>query len=304
MTEDKQGMIYAAGAYILWGFLPIYWKLMDEMPAGEILAHRIIWSFVFMICLILLSQKGTHFLKESRVIFKDKKKLIGISLAGMVISLNWLAYIWAVNSGHVIQASLGYYINPLISVLLGIVVLKERLIKRQLYSFILAGIAVIYLTVSYGIFPWISLVLALTFGLYGLLKKTVAISTMFGLAIETMVVTPVALFYLITIPNTTLEADVFVSKTGIFLVGAGIATAIPLLLFASGAKRIPLSLVGFLQYIAPTLMLILGIFVYQETFSTAHLVSFVLIWIALLVYLSSTRKEGKRTASSQTLRET
>ncbi|MUK90678.1 EamA family transporter RarD [Ornithinibacillus sp. L9] len=295
---ERSGIVYAAGAYILWGFLPIYWKAIDEVPAGEILAHRIIWSFVFMIVVVLLLKKWPAFLRECKIIIQDPKKLIGITLASIVISLNWLTYIWAVNSDHVIQASLGYYINPLVSILLAIIVLKEKLTKPQTFSVILAGVGVLYLTVSYGVFPWVSLTLAVTFALYGLFKKTVDIPAMFGLTIETMIVTPIALIYLSVIPVNTFTNSNVLSHTNLFLIGAGVATAIPLLLFASGAKRIPLAMVGFLQYFAPTIMLFLGIFVYQETFSQAHLISFGLIWIALLIYLSTVYKHPIRKQSN------
>lgn len=294
-NDEKVGIIYTASSYLLWGFLPIYWKLIQEVPAGEILAHRIIWSFLFMVAVILVMRKGKSFIKECKLIIRDKRKLIGISLASVAISINWLTYIWAVNSDHVIQASLGYYINPLVSILLGIIVLNESLTRRQLLSFILAVIGVLYLTISYGVFPWVALLLAFSFGLYGLLKKMVDIGAMFGLAIETMIVTPLALIYVTTFSENTFAQNDILSSTNLFLIGAGIVTAIPLLLFASGAKKIPLSMVGFLQYIAPTIMLILGVFVYHETFSISHLVSFMLIWIALIIYMGSAyRRPSKR----------
>ncbi|WP_106495939.1 EamA family transporter RarD [Lentibacillus sp. Marseille-P4043] len=301
-SEEKMGIIYTAFAYLLWGFLPIYWKLVNNVPAGEILAHRIVWSFLFMVVVILLLRKSSGFFAECKVILKDKKKLIGITFASIVISINWLTYIWAVNNDHVIQASLGYYINPLVSILLGIIVLKERLTRKQLLSFVIAGIGVINLTVSYGVFPWVSLLLAVSFGLYGLLKKTVDISAMFGLAIETLIVTPIALIYLLAIPNGAFAFNNIFTSTSLLLIGAGVATAVPLLLFASGAKQIPLSMVGFLQYIAPTIMLILGVFLYHEKFSMAHLLSFSLIWVALIIYMGSAQrrpvKKSQKRASS------
>ena len=289
-TDEKVGIIYTASSYLLWGFLPIYWKLLQDVPAGEILANRIIWSFLFMLAVILLSRKWRLFVKECKLIVRDKRKLIGISLASVMISLNWLTYIWAVNNDHVIQASLGYYINPLVSILLGIIVLKETLASRELLSFILVGVAVIYLTISYGVFPWIALSLAFSFGFYGLLKKTVKIGAMFGLAIETMIVTPLALIYVPLFTGNTFVQNDILSRTSLLLIGAGIVTAIPLLLFASGAKMIPLSMVGFLQYIAPTIMLILGVFVYDEKFTTAHLIAFSIIWVALIIYMLGKRK--------------
>ncbi|WP_047983859.1 EamA family transporter RarD [Ornithinibacillus californiensis] len=284
---DRVGVVYAVFAYVIWGFLPIYWKIIDAVPASEILAHRIIWSFVFMVFIVLFVRKWPGFIDQCKIILKDKKKLFSITMASIVISLNWLIYIWAVNSDHVLQASLGYYINPLVSILLAIIVLKEKLTKSQTVSVILAGIGVLYLTFSYGVFPWVSIVLAITFALYGLFKKIVDIPAMYGLTIETMIITPIALIYLLFLPENTFSSQGALSIDGLLLMGAGIVTAVPLLLFASGAKRIPLALVGFLQYIAPTLMLLLGVFVYGETFSFEHLISFGFIWLALVIYLGS-----------------
>ncbi|WP_026570868.1 MULTISPECIES: EamA family transporter RarD [Sediminibacillus] len=289
-NEFKAGVLFTAAAYILWGFLPIYWKLVQNVPAGEILAHRIVWSFVFMALLLSLLKKWRPFIRECRQIIRDKQRLIGITLASIVISINWLVFIWAVNSDHVVQASLGYYINPLISIILGMVVLKEKLTKWQLISFLLAAAGVVNLTISFGVFPWVSILLALSFGLYGLLKKTVAISAMFGLAIETLIVTPIALIYLLSRQTDGGAApEIFTSTTGLLIL-SGVATAVPLLLFASGAQRIPLSMVGFLQYFAPTLMLFIGVFLYGETFTHAHLVSFTCIWAALAIYTVSRTK--------------
>lgn len=286
-NTDRLGIVFAVGAYVLWGFLPIYWKFIDYVPAGEILAHRILWSFVFMVAIVLVVRKWPGFIHECKLILKDKKKFISITMASIVISINWLTYIWAVNSDHVLQASLGYYINPLVSIILAIIVLKEKLTKSQTVSVILAGMGVLYLTFSYGVFPWVSLLLAVTFALYGLFKKVVDIPAMYGLTIETMIITPIALLYLFFLPENTFSFQTIGTTENIILMGAGVVTAIPLLLFASGAKRIPLAMVGFLQYIAPTLMLLIGVFIYHETFSTEHLISFGLIWLALLIYLGS-----------------
>lgn len=297
--EEKLGIVYMTTAYLLWGFLPIYWKLVDDVSAGEILAHRIVWSFVFMLIIVSFVQKWPAFIKELKAILMDKGKWIGITSASIIISVNWLLFIWAVTNEHVVQASLGYYINPLVSILLGIVVLKERLTKGQLISFVVAGLGVLNLTISFGVFPWVSISLAITFGLYGLLKKTVDISAMFGLTIETMIVAPIAAIYLFALPNASFTVDQVFSSLNLLLIGTGVATAVPLLLFASGAKQIPLSMVGFLQYIAPTLMLVLGVFLYQETFSSAHLVSFALIWVALIIYMGSAHRKPAHKQGSQ-----
>ncbi|RDW22340.1 EamA family transporter RarD [Oceanobacillus arenosus] len=287
-TEQfKLGIIYTISAYILWGFLPIYWKLVDDVPAGEILAHRIIWSFVFMLILVLVTRNWSSFIQACKQMIHDRKQLVGITLASILISINWLTFIWAVNSEHVIQASLGYYINPLISILLGVIVMKEKLTRRQILSFVLAAFGVLYLTFSFGVFPWVSLLLAFSFAFYGLLKKMVNISAMFSLTIETMIVTPIALIYLLLLPEQSFSFMNPTIVTNMTLMGGGIVTAVPLLLFAVGAKHIPLSMIGFLQYFSPTIMLILGVFLYNETFTSAHLVAFLFIWSALIIYMLS-----------------
>ncbi|MFC3039904.1 EamA family transporter RarD [Virgibacillus xinjiangensis] len=299
--KDNQatiGILYALGAYFLWGFLPMYWKLADHVPAGQVLAHRIIWAFAFMVVIILLTGKQQAILHETKEVIRNKRRFWGIALASILISLNWLTFIWAVNSDHVIQASLGYYINPLVSILLGAIVLKERFNGSQIVSFILAACGVVYLTISYGVFPWVSLILAFSFAFYGLLKKIVQVSTMTGLTIETLMVTPIALIYLSAIPANSFTWAAPLSTTNLILAGSGAATAIPLLMFASGAKQIPLAMVGFLQYIAPTIMLLLGVFLYQEPFTQAHLVAFVLIWTALIIYMASTYRRSIQTQKS------
>ncbi|MFD1851951.1 EamA family transporter RarD [Oceanobacillus bengalensis] len=292
--QKKLGIVYTAGSYLIWGILPIYWKWIDHVPAGEILAHRIIWSFVFMLVIVSFTRNGSRFIQACKHLLKDRKMLLSITLASILISVNWLTFIWAVNSDHVIQASLGYYINPLISILLGIIVLKEKSSTSQLIAFILAGAGVLYLTFSFGVFPWVSLILAFSFAFYGLLKKTVNINSMFGLTIETLIVSPIALIYLFTLTDNAFSAVPFFTSTNLVLIGAGIVTAVPLLLFGSGTKSIPLAMVGFLQYIAPTLMLISGVFLYNETFTSAHLIAFLFIWSALLIYMGSHYKRPVR----------
>lgn len=285
--EMKLGSLYTFSAYLLWGILTIYWKLLDDVSPMEILAHRIIWSFVFMIVLLLTMKQFSSFIREWRKIIHNSKRFLGITAASILISTNWFIFIWAVTSGHVLQASLGYYINPLISILLGILILRERVTARQGFAFVLAAIGVLYLTFSSGIFPWISIVLALTFAAYGLLKKIIDISSLHGLTIETMLVTPIALVYLLLLPEHTFGFSPIFTSNNLLLIGGGIATAIPLLLFASGAKAIPLSMVGILQFITPTMMLVLGVFVYDEPFTMSNLIAFIFIWAALFLYLGT-----------------
>ncbi|MGM7703397.1 EamA family transporter RarD [Pseudalkalibacillus sp. Hm43] len=296
MTENQRkeqvaGVAAGAGAYILWGFLPLYWKLINHVPSEEILAHRMIWSFVFMLIVLMFLRRIKKFVTELKELIANKKKLVGLLFAAIFITINWYTYIWAVNNNHVVEASLGYYINPLVSVLLGIVFLKERLSFWQIISFTFAAIGVSILTFNFGSIPWVAISLAVSFGLYGLLKKLTALGALTGLTIETMFITPVALLYVSFLVNDGTNSFVLSEPmTASLLFGAGVATAIPLLLFATGANRVSLSMIGFLQYIAPTIMLVLGIFLYNETFSQIHMISFIFIWIALAIFtLSNTR---------------
>ncbi|WP_085506375.1 EamA family transporter RarD [Thalassobacillus devorans] len=294
MNDNKLGVIYTGGAYVLWGFLPIYWKLVQEVSPIAILGHRIVWSFVFMIGVILIWRKWNEFRSEIKRTWKNKKSALGITFASIAISINWLTYIWAVNSEHVVEASLGYYINPLVSILLGMIFFKETFNRPQWLAFILAAAGVAYMTINFGSVPWLALMLAFSFGIYGLLKKTVDLNAMFGLTIETLIMTPIAAIYLLSLPQANWGSIDWLSTTSLLLFGAGVATAIPLLLFAAGAKRIPLSMVGFLQYIAPTIMLIIGVFLYKEPFTHVHLVSFLFIWAGLLIYTYARVKRLRR----------
>ncbi|WP_144547930.1 EamA family transporter RarD [Bacillus sp. X1(2014)] len=290
-TETQKGVIHAGFSYLLWGLLPIYWKLLEHVNAKEILASRVVWSFIFMIVILLLTKKWGLFLRTIKGFAKNKKQLAALTIASLLISVNWFIYIWAVNSGHMIEASLGYYINPLISILLGMIVLKEKLTVYQYASFVLAAIGVLIISISHGQFPWIAIVLALSFGLYGLAKKLINVDSAIGLTLETLVITPIAVIYIgflfISGTNDFLNAGI---QTDLLLIGAGVATAVPLLYFAKGAQKIPLSLLGFLQYIAPTLTLLLGVFVYHEHFSKIQLLSFMFIWSALTIYSLSKTK--------------
>jgi chloramphenicol-sensitive protein RarD len=290
-TEQQAGVLYAAFSYILWGFLPVYWKLLDHVNADEILANRVFWSFFFIAVILVLNKKWRLFTGTLLGLAQNKKQLGALTVASMLISMNWFMYIWAVNTDQMIEASLGYYINPLVSVLLGMVFLKERLSLLQYISFALAAIGVLIMTISYGQFPWIALSLAISFGLYGLAKKLIKVDSAVGLALETLVVMPLAAIYigyLMSQGTNSLFAGSL--STTLLLAGAGAATAVPLLFFAKGAQRIPLATLGILQYIAPTLTLILGVFVYHEIFSSIHLLAFTFIWSALILYSLSRTK--------------
>ncbi|KPL59189.1 EamA family transporter RarD [Rossellomorea vietnamensis] len=288
MKQDQAGILYTAFSYLLWGILPIYWKWVNHVSADEILANRIFWSFWFMLLFLFVSKRWKEFTNYLKTSLTKKKQLFALLLASLLISTNWFIYIWAVNTNQMVEASLGYYINPLVSVLLGVFILKESLSKAQIISFGLAAIGVLILTLSYGEFPWIAIGLAFSFGLYGLAKKLIQVESSIGLTLETMTIAPLSLIYLgYMYKEGTLSLFHVSAGTDLLLMGAGAATAIPLLFFSKGAQQIPLYMVGFLQYIAPTITLILGIFMYHEEFSVTHLVSFMFIWLALTVFTAS-----------------
>jgi chloramphenicol-sensitive protein RarD len=285
--ENALGILYIVGAYIIWGVLPIYWKFLNEVPALEILAHRVIWSFIFV--LIIVAFRKRKLLKNFfQVQMSQKKTWFGLLLASLFISINWLTYIIAVNTNHIVEASLGYYINPLVTVILGVLVLREKINKWQVVSFILAGIGVIYMTISIGKLPWIALALALSFGFYGLSKKLIMVDSILGLLLETLFILPVALLFLAYLGINGQHSFLTVNlKIDLFLLGTGIATAIPLLWFGIGAQKIPLYMLGFLQYIAPTISLILGVLLYGEPFTKDHVITFACIWAAVAVFTIS-----------------
>jgi chloramphenicol-sensitive protein RarD len=289
--ENMVGTWYAISAYVVWGILPLYWKALKHIPAREILAHRVIWSFVFL-CLFNTVRKRWPEVKQD---YTHKLSRVSSLLSAMIIGAVWFIFIWAINANHVVEASMGYYINPLVSVLLGMIFLKERLTFWQNIAFVLAILGVVFLTVQHGRFPWIALSLAVGFGLYGLLRKTSRVGSITGLTAETAILTPAALaFLLLLVFRKTSEVAGASMTTHLLLIGAGIATAVPLVWFAKGARRIPLSMIGFFQYLAPTITLLLGIFVFKEPFTTTHLTSFGLIWAALIIYTSSQTRFMKR----------
>ncbi len=278
---DKKGVVSTVAAYVIWGSLPVYWKLVQETPALEVLGHRTVWSFAFLLVLLTWRRQWAWLAS-----LRSKPKVLGLfMLTGGILGLNWFLYIWSVNAGRVLDASLGYFINPLLSVLLGVIFLRERLRPVQWTAIGLAGVGVVYLTVSYGAFPAVALTLAGTFGLYGLLRKTASLESVEGLALETAFMSIPTLSYLVYLE--WIGAGTF-GQAGptmrFLLVFAGVVTAIPLLLFTYGARRIPLSTVGFLQYITPTCQFLLGVFAYHEPFSRTRLIGFAVIWTALLLY--------------------
>lgn len=283
-NDERSGMVYAAISYILWGILPIYWKWLNEISANEILANRVLWSFVFMLLILMVTGQWRGLFKTLGFLKQHPKVLASLVIASLLITGNWFIYIWAVNSDQIVEASLGYYINPLISILLGIFILREKLTGAQVISFVIAAAGVGILTFSYGKFPWVALSLALTFGLYGLAKKLIKVKSAIGLTLETMTVAPLAVIYLFYLSTQGKLALFHTSISNeLLLLGAGVVTAIPLLFFAKGAQKIPLYILGFLQYIAPTIMLILGVFFYSEPFSIIQIWAFICIWTAVII---------------------
>ncbi|AYC29852.1 EamA family transporter RarD [Paenisporosarcina cavernae] len=293
-VNEKKGIVWAILAYTIWGFLPIYWKMIQEVSSGEILSSRIIWSFVFTFGFVLLIGQRKTIVMDLKTLWMNKRAFWSLVAASVLISGNWFLYIWAVNNGFLIQTSLGYYINPLLSVLLGIIFLKERLTAAQKVAVVVAAVGVAILTFSYGHLPWLALALAATFAFYGLMKKTIPLDALRGLTLETLFILPIAIVYYI---YSFIQEDVMFLhssiKIDILLILSGIATAIPLLLFAKGAQNIPLYLVGFLQYIAPTCMLLLGVIVYKESFGTLDFISFSFIWMGLIVFTISKMAQAR-----------
>lgn len=282
--KNKAGILYGATSFALWGILPLYWKLLQTVPPLEILYHRIFWSFIIMIAVVFLSKKWKNMID----VFSDVRKLVPVFLCGILISINWYIYIYAVNTEQVIEASMGYYMNPLVMVLLGVTVFKERLNRWQLSAIVLAALGVIIVTVQYGRVPWIALVLACSFATYGLVKKMVAVDSIIGLTMETLIVMPVALFFILKLETGGTGTFVTAPFTlSLILAGSGIVTATPLLLYARGIEKTTFSMIGFLQYIAPSINLFLGIFVFREHFTLSHLISFCFIWAGLVIFTMS-----------------
>lgn len=283
MTDTPAGKGLTAGlaAYIIWGLFPLYLKPLHAVGTFEVIAHRVGWSCVFILIWMLASGE----LRRAGALLTNPALLWRLCVSASLITVNWLTYVYAVANGHVLEASLGYFINPLLSVLLGVVLLSERLSPAQWTSVGLAAVAVLYLALGAGHPPWISLTVATSFGLYGFVRKVIAVEALPGLAIETLLLAPLAAGYLVWLGMTGGGA-LGHSSAGIdvLLIGSGVATAVPLFLFAYGARLIPYSTMGLLQYIAPSLQLILGLVVFGEPLEHDRAVGFTLIWIALAIY--------------------
>ncbi|OTN87932.1 hypothetical protein A5819_000380 [Enterococcus sp. 7E2_DIV0204] len=282
MNEQKKGVLLGFIAYVFWGIIPIYWKLLPTVDPLDILCYRIVWSFLFMIVYILVTKRWALFLAEVKTVLKDKKKLFAIICAAILISINWFTFIYTVSQGHVTQASLGYYMNPLVNVLLATLILKEKLSRSGMIACALALAGVVLLTIQTGEIPLAPLVMAVTFSFYGLIKKGVTVSSYTGLTIETFVILPVALIYLVFFSRQGFMN--YEASTNLLLMGAGVVTAIPLLLFAQAAKQISYIILGFIQYVGPTLMLISALFLYHEPYSADQFIAFGFIWAGIAVF--------------------
>jgi chloramphenicol-sensitive protein RarD len=277
------GLLAAAGAFILWGVLPAYWKLLQQVPAYEILCHRMAWSLVLTLGLVFLTGRRAVF----RQALRERKNIITFTATGLLLAVNWLLYIWAVNAGFIIEASLGYFINPLINVFFGMIFFKEKMRPVQWLALLLAFLGVLYLTIYYGQFPWIALVLATSFAIYGLLHKQNNLGALDALCLETGILFLPAAAVLIGLAFTGSGSFGKIEVSGsLLLVGTGVITTVPLLLFGYAAHKIPLSTLGLMQYLAPTINLMLGIFIYGEEFPTTRMIGFMLIWGALAIFMA------------------
>lgn len=296
---DRRGLAAAAAAFVLWGLMPLYWHLLKAVPSLQIIAHRIVWS-ALMVVGWLLWRHGRGWLRET---LRQPRAVWMLALSGMFIAFNWGLYIWAVNAGHVVETSLGYFINPLLNVVLGVFLLGERLNRLQWASVAIAAAGVLWLTFNYGSFPWIALALACSFGMYGLIRKIAAVPPVRGLGVESLYLFLPALGFLLW-SETHGEGGFAASaagggwglSAGILLVFAGALTAVPLIAFAEAVRRIPFSIVGLMQYIAPTLQLLCGVLVFGEPFGRDRMIGFALIWIALAIFAAEGILRSRRRA--------
>lgn len=300
---DRRGLTAAVLAFVIWGLMPLYWHLLKMVPSLQIVLHRVVWS-TLMVAGWLYWRHGRHWLRDTLALPRARWML---ALSGALIAFNWGLYIWAVNAGHVVETSLGYFINPLLNVVLGVALLGERLNRIQWLSIAIATAGVLWLTFNYGDFPWIALALAGSFGLYGLIRKVVAVPAVRGLGVESVYLFgPVLVGVIWSEANgaggflAPASAGGWGLQAAILLVIGGALTAIPLIGFAEAVRRIPLSVVGLLQYIAPTLQLLCGVLIFNEPFGSERMIGFILIWLALLLYAGDGLLRARRQAALAT----
>lgn len=294
-ADTRRGVAFAGAAFLFWGLSPIYWKALGAVPAGEVLAHRIVWSSVLLAAMLIARRRG----RELAAAVRRPRTLATLVVTTALIAVNWYVYIWAVAAERVLEASLGYFVNPLVNVLLGVVFLRERLSRPQAAAVALAAVGVAVLTVEVGRVPWVALLLAGTFGVYGLLRKTVDAGPQVGLAVETALLTPLTLVWLarLHVGGGGAFAGGGGLATDLLLVGAGAVTVVPLVWFTQGARLLPLSALGLIQYLAPTIQFLLAVLVYREPFGATHLVAFAVIWAGLAVFTWDLRRRLRREAA-------
>ena len=301
MNEQKQGVFNAIIAYGLWGVYPLYWRLLRSITPTELLINRMLWSFLTLLLFIFLLRLAKPLIKIIADIRQDKKKLLLLILATIFLSLNWFAFTFAMVSERILEASLGYYINPIINILIGVIFLKEKLNLYQLLAVLIAAAGVLFLTVTHGQLPWISLALAISFSLYGLVKKLIQMDAFFSLFLETTLMLPISVFFFAfwVVDGTSLWLEPTTSYV-LLLIGAGFITMSPLYFFSKAAGQLPLRTLGFLQYIGPTIQVFVAVYITGEVFSTERFIAFIFIWIACLLFSLSywlPSKEIKRNAS-------
>lgn len=295
-ANARLGLLFGIGAYGIWGFFPLYFPLLEPASALEILCERFVFSLLFMAVVLTVTRTWSRL----GPVLRDRRSMLLLGAAAALISVNWGTYIWAVNSGNVVEASLGYFINPLVLVLIGVVLLGERLRPMQWTAVGIACLAVLVLTVGLGRLPWIGLVLAFSFAGYGLIKKVVAVDPQASLTIETAVASPFALAYLVHLQLTgALVLGHYSTSTSLLLMGTGVITAIPLLLFGGAANRIPLTTMGLLQYLTPIIQFVIGVWVVGETMPPARWAGFVIVWIALAVFSYDGLRQGSRNRTAR-----
>lgn len=276
----NKGIWYALGAYLTWGLFPIYWKLLAGIPALQLLGHRIFWSFLLLFGIVLFARQVKVFRASL-----NRRVLLIYSVAAVLIAINWLTYVWAVGAGFIVETSLGYFINPLLAVLFGVIFLRERLRPLQWLPIGLAAVGVLYLTFAYGSLPWVALTLAFSFAFYGLVKKTAPLGALHGLTLETGILFLPAIAFLLFSEFSGTGAFMHTSPLqDAMLIGAGLVTVIPLWMFSTAAQRIPLTMIGILQYVNPTMQFLLGVLIYKEPFDHRRLIGFGVVWVALILF--------------------
>jgi chloramphenicol-sensitive protein RarD len=293
-SEERTGIAFGSGAYLLWGLFPLYWPLLEPAGALEILAQRMVWSLVFVVVLVAVRRNWA----SVRAVLADRRTVLRLGIAACFVSVNWGVYIWGVNHHHVVETSLGYFINPLLTILLGVLVLKETLRPQQWLAVGIGTVAIVVLTIDYGRLPWIALVLACSFAIYGYVKSQTSAGAMESLAVETgMLVGPALLTRAVLGARSELSFAHHGVGHALLLMGTGVVTAIPLLLFAGGARRLPLTVLGLLQYLAPVLQFAVGVGVRHEALPPARLAGFVLVWIALVILTVDAIRTQRRAAA-------